>query len=144
MMTRLAARIALAFAIMALPAAGADKAATPSGTISSTALSPDGSLRAFTGYVSPFGPVDGGLMILVDPATGSFTGQFAFEAKGGMVFGTIEGSFTSASTYVERLTFTGGAGKYSKVSGYADVLGSLDLADGSGFDTVHGGQVGKR
>jgi hypothetical protein len=92
--------------------------------------------------VTPFGPIAGILQVQVNQSTGAFTGEFAFVARGGGVFGTIQGQFTSANTYVERLTFTGGTGIYTGISGFAfPVFGTLNLMDGTGHDTIMGGQI---
>jgi hypothetical protein len=149
-LTRFVARSASVAALLALLLAAAAPAhagcVTPSGTIDSIALSSDGSLRAFTGNVSPFGEIAGILEIQANPTTGAFTGQFVFVARGGTVYGTIKGQFIGATpttmTYVERLTLTGGTGIYTGITGYADpVLGMLNLTDGTGHDMILGGQI---
>src|SRR5262245_18689304 len=115
-MTRLTPCVLLLLAVVVTlgtassPALGA--CVTPSGTLSSFPLSGDGTERVFTGTVSPFGAVVGALVIYPN-ADGTFTGQFAFRAKGGTVYGTIEGFFTSPTSYVETITFLGGTGKYA-------------------------------
>jgi hypothetical protein len=117
---------------------------TPEGTIYSSAASADGTLRTFTGDVTPFGPISGGLQLQIN-MDGTFTGQFALKGRGGTAHGTISGYYTDRSssqlTYMETLTFTGGTGRYGRISGSADVSGILNLADGTAVDTVTGGQV---
>jgi hypothetical protein len=140
--TRFVARSASVAALLALFLAATPAHAgcvTPSGTINSTSLSPDGSLRAFTGNVSPFGPLNGILQIQVNPDY-SFTGEFAFVARGGTAYGTIKGQFLPTGGYVEQLTFTGGTGIYKGITGYASLMGSLN-PDGTGQDMVTGGQI---
>ncbi len=132
--------LAVAFAV-SLPAAAAhaDSKVTPSGTLISKALSADGSVRGFTGSVKPFGPVVGVLTLQVNPDF-SFQGQFVLFGKSGAAYGHFVGQFTSANTYFERLFFDGGTGRFDEISGYADVLGSLD-ASGNGTDVVVGGEI---
>jgi hypothetical protein len=130
----------LALALVGPAPARADSCVTPSGTIDSRPVSADGSLRSFTGDVTPFGPITGGLQLHFNP-DGSYTGQFALKARGGTAYGTILGHFTSRSTYVEQMTFTGGTGRYAGIYGYAyPVEGTLN-PDGTARDTVEGGQV---
>jgi hypothetical protein len=140
--TPLAALVALSI-VAGLPASHAQAAQVviPAGTIHSRPVSADGSLRTFSGKVTPFGPIAGKLALQVDPMSGAFTGEFLFHAPAGTAYGTIQGQFTSESTYVERLTFVGGTGKYAGISGYADVTGSLNPNNGTGVDTVTGGQI---
>jgi hypothetical protein len=135
------ARAVVCVALVALPAsvARADTRVTPAGSIESIPVSADGSVRAFGGNVTPFGPVVGGLDLHVNP-DGSFTGEFALTSKAGAAYGTIQGRFISGNTYMETLTFTGGTGKYAGVSGYADVMGTL-AGDGTAIDTVLGGAI---
>ena len=90
--------------------------------------------------MSPFGHIAGILQLQINHSTGAYTGQFVFAARGGTAFGTIQGQFTSANTYVEALTFTGGTGIYKDITGYACVMGSLN-PDGTGQDMVKGGQI---
>jgi hypothetical protein len=142
-MTRLASRALLLLAVvvtpgtMSSPALGACVA--PAGSVTSTPVSSDGTQRIFSGVIYPFGAVQGALVIHPN-ADGSFTGQFVMQARGGLVFGTIAGYFTSPATYVETITFAGGTGKYAGISGGADVTGAFN-ADGTATDTVTGGQV---
>jgi hypothetical protein len=96
-------------------------------------------LRAFCGAIYPFGAVRGLLVIQPNP-DGTFTGEFVMQARGGFVYGTIAGAFTSLSTYAETITFTGGTGRYAGISGTADVTGAFN-ADGTATDTVTGGSV---
>jgi hypothetical protein len=143
-MIRLATRMSSAVVsllLLALPAsvAQADSCVRPQGTLHSKPVSADGSLRAFTGDVTPFGPIAGVLTLHINP-DGSFTGRFAFEGRRGVAYGTLVGQFIMPNTYVEQLTFTGGTGKYAGISGYADVMGTLN-PDGTGTDTVEDGQI---
>ncbi len=144
-MRRLATRGALAvvpLVLLALPApiARADSCVTPEGTLHSVPTAADGSLRAFVGDVTPFGPIIGGLTLHFSPDGHSFTGQFAFIAGGGFVFGTLEGFFTSPNTYLEALTITGGAGKYAGISGDAVITGALN-EDGTAVDVLEAGEI---
>jgi hypothetical protein len=130
--------LAVVVALAATASARAD-CVTPSGSVTSTPLTPDGSLRAFSGTISPFGAVQGILDIQPNP-NGSFTGVFVMTTPNGLVYGTIAGQFTSPFTYAETITFTGGTGRYRHISGEADVLGAFN-PDGTATDTVVGGSV---
>jgi hypothetical protein len=115
---------------------------TPEGTIYSSPTPDDGTRRTFTGDVEPFGPISGILNLNFD-SYGNFTGLFAIKARGGNAYGTIKGQFTTPGNYVETLIFTGGTGKYSRISGYADVSGVLN-PDGTAIDTVNGGSIDRK
>lgn len=142
---RLAARMTLAvvpLVLLALPAsvAWADPCVTPKGSVSSSYVSE--SERNFTGNVKPFGPLTGHLTISQVSSDGSFTGYFELESKKGTAFGTIDGQFLDYPfTYTETLTFLGGTGKYAGISGSADVEGTMNPVDGTGKDSVVGGEV---
>jgi hypothetical protein len=145
-LTKFAVRSASVAALLALalllPTPTRADCVTPSGTIDSIPLSTDGSMRTFTGYVTPFGPVVGFLQLQINQSTGAFTGEFVIVAVGGTACGTIQGQFTSGNTYVEKLTFTGGTGFYTGISGYAyPVFGTLNPMTGTGRDTITGGQI---
>lgn len=143
-LTKFVVRSASVAALLALalvvPAQARADCVTPSGTLNSIPLSADGSLRAFSGNVAPFGQITGVLQIHVNHL-GAFTGQFAFTTSAGTAYGIIHGQFLSGNTYVESLTFTGGTGSYTGISGYATVSGMLNLTTGTGMDTVLGGQI---
>jgi hypothetical protein len=107
----------------------------PYGTLFSSPTD-DPTVRTFTGNVYPFGQINGALEVQVNPDTGAFTGDFGFKAKGGNVYGTITGQFTSQYTYYETLTFTGGTGRYNHTSGSVLVNGQLDPMTYMGVDTI--------
>ncbi|MEO7191427.1 MAG: hypothetical protein ABI051_10260 [Vicinamibacterales bacterium] len=130
--------LVIAMLVSAATTMRADSCVTPEGTLQSRPISADG-LRSFSGTITPLGALTGVLRLSPNP-DGSFTGEFALKAKGGVAYGTFEGQFTSASTYVERLTFTGGSGKYAGITGYAVVSGVL-APDGTATDTVVAGQI---
>jgi hypothetical protein len=142
-MTRLSIHVSLLVAVvvtlgMTSTPAHAD-CVTPAGSVTSTPVSADGTQRIFSGVIYPFGAVKGALVIHPN-VDGSFTGQFAMQAKGGVVYGTLAGYFTSPFTYVETITFTGGTGRYAGIYGEAEVMGAFN-PDGTGTDSVTGGQV---
>jgi hypothetical protein len=135
------ARAVVPLVLLTLPASviWAKPCETPQGTLQSRPASADGSLRTFTGSVTPFGSITGGLMFYPKP-DGTFTGQFAFKGQNGSAYGTLEGGFTSATTYIEKLTIKEATGKYGSISGYANFMGTMNT-DGTATDRVIEGQV---
>lgn len=130
---------------LASPAAAGDPVCKPvSGYLVSTPASDPAqnpALRSLSGVVAPFGKVRGSLLLDVDQSTGQFVGVFSLEGKNGTVSGTLTGQFLSATTYLERITFTGGTGAFSGITGGVLLAGMIDPDTGTGYDLILSGQA---
>ena len=80
--------------------------------------------------------------ILLDPATGTFTGHIAFTAANGdLLAGTLVGAFTSATTATGVYELTGGSGRFQGASGTAAFV--LATPDGIHFTVTFDGSLDK-
>jgi hypothetical protein len=80
--------------------------------------------------------------ILLDPNTGSFTGDITFtSADGDQLVGTITGAFTSATTATGSYEWTGGTGRFENASGTVYFVATL--SDQVHFDVEFNGILNK-
>jgi len=80
--------------------------------------------------------------ILLDPNTGSFTGDIFFTAANGdQLIGTVAGAFTSPTTATGTYTFTGGTGRFENATGGADFV--VSMPDGIHFTVKFEGTLAK-
>ena len=78
--------------------------------------------------------------ILLDPNTGSFTGDIFFTAANGdQLVGTVAGAFTSPTTAAGTYTFTGGSGRFENATGGADFV--VSMPDGIHFTLKFNGTL---
>jgi hypothetical protein len=76
---------------------------------------------AATGEGTYLGRFTGIETVVLDLATGTFTGTRVFvAADGDRLYANVEGGFTSATTAEGTLTFTGGTGRFADATGEAD------------------------
>ena len=70
--------------------------------------------------------------LLLDPNTGTFTGDIFFTAANGdQLVGIVAGAFTSPTSAAGTYTFTGGTGRFEKATGRADFV--VSMPDGIHF-----------
>src|SRR5262249_52883625 len=98
-------------------------------------------VRTLTGYVTPFGAVNGTLIFTGFTPTGGFTAVFTLNAAGGTVSGTVSGQFLTPDgrVYSETITFTSGTGRDTGIGCTAPRIGVRDGP--GGLDLVTGGEV---
>ena len=79
-------------------------------------------------------------MLVLNPSTGTLTGTLVFTAANGdRLSGAVAAQFTSPTTVVGTITFTGGTGRFLNASGEADAI--VSTADGVHFAVEFDGRV---
>jgi hypothetical protein len=74
-----------------------------------------------TGEATYLGQFSGTETVVLDLATGTFSGTRVFiAANGDRLYANVEGGFTSATTAAGTLTFTGGTGRFADATGEVD------------------------
>lgn len=80
--------------------------------------------------------------ILLDPNTGTFTGDIFFTAANGdQLVGIVAGAFTSPTEATGTYTLTGGTGRFENATGSADFV--VSMPDGIHFTATFNGVLGK-
>lgn len=145
-------KVAIGLALGALFAQGlvpASEAAVPfrgraQGAATSFAPGPAGIALAVTaqGTATQLGLFSREEHVVLNPAAGSLTGDFAFTAANGdQLVGTLTGQFVSPSTATGTYTFRGGTGRFASSTGTADFV--LSTPDGLNFSVIFEGSLNR-
>lgn len=93
-----------------------------------------------SGYATQLGKYTRVETILLDPATGTFTGTVVFTAASGdQLTADVAGAFTSQTTASGTYTITAGTGRFTSATGTADF--AVNLVDGSHFVADFAGTI---
>ena len=128
---------AVTLALAARPASAGDQVpfkGRAKGAITSTTPGPDGVMLTVLakGKATQLGKFTREEMVLLDPLTGTLTGDIVFTAANGdRLVCTFAGAFISPTTAAGTYAFTGGTGRFAHASGTADFTASTD--DGTNF-----------
>lgn len=98
------------------------------GTITDVSAGPEGvALGGFaSGHATQLGLYTREEQLLLNPATGAFTGEIVFTAADGdELHCTLAGNFISATDAIGVYTITGGTGRFAQASGTAEFFASL-------------------
>jgi hypothetical protein len=113
-----------------------------SGAIVDQQITPSGlvvTLRA-KGTATHLGRFTRDEVLLLDPATMSFTGEVVFTAANGeQLEAKIAGGFIGPTTATGQYTFTGGTGRFVNATGHASFV--VETSDGTNFALVFLGAV---
>lgn len=94
------------------------------------------------GHASQIGLFTREEQILLDPASGTFTGSIVFTAANGdQLAGTLDGAFVSPGSATGTYAFTGGSGRFAHASGGAEFV--LATPDGIHFSVSFAGSLAK-
>ena len=112
------------------------------GAIVSSTPVPEGVLlrTLARGHATQLGRFTREEMVVLNPSTGTITGTLVFTAANGdRLVGAVAAQFTSPTTVVGTITFTGGTGRFENATGDADAL--VSTADGVHFTVEFDGSV---
>lgn len=80
--------------------------------------------------------------LVLDPTTGTVTGDIVFTAANGdQLAGTLAGGFVSPTTVSGTYTFSGGTGRFASTTGEAQFL--LSTPDGLNFTVIFEGNLNR-
>lgn len=141
--TLLVAAVTMALGMPSLCAGGSVpfKGSAEGAIVSSTPV-PDGVLltTVASGRASHLGQFTREETLVLDPGTGTLIGTLVFTAANGdQLFGDVAAQFTSPTTVVGTITFTGGTGRFENATGEAEAI--VSSADGIHFSVEFEGSV---